>query len=131
MRTVSFGPLLKYITFYQPLENWHLYGSLGPTWSIKTVKIEEYRTDSQTFRENDKLTYISRGGIVTFGIEEILNYKEEHPVYLEFLYGFYKAKKVSLVDASNNREVQTLSTETADNDIEDHIYMINFGMTIF
>jgi hypothetical protein len=131
MRTVSFGPLFKYLTDYTPYKNWHFFLSLGPTWSIKTVKIEEYRTSGGTFKENDKLTYISRGGIFSFGIEEILNYKQEHPVYLEFMYGYYRAHDVSLVDASDNTSVQVLSTESAGNDIEDHIFMVNFGMTIF
>ncbi|MFZ8933261.1 MAG: hypothetical protein ACO20H_08090 [Bacteriovoracaceae bacterium] len=131
LRTVSFGPLIKYITDFTPAKNWHFYVNFGPTWSIKTVKIEEYRTSGGTFKDNYKLTYISRGGIFAFGIEEILNYKQEHPVYLEFMYGYFRAHDVSLVDASDNTSVQILATESAGNDIEDHIFMVNFGMTIF
>lgn len=131
VRTVSIGPQFKYLSSYEMTKGWYPYLSLGPSWGLKTIKLDNYTSTGGEFRKDHKLTYTSAGGIVSFGIEERLTYKEEHPVYCEFLFGYNKAKKVSIVDTSNFREVETLSKESAENDIYDYLFMINFGMTIF
>lgn len=130
-RHVSFGPVFKYIFNWQPIRDWNFYVGLGPTWSMQTVRLREFQTTSGVFTSDYKLTYISRGGMLSIGIEEILPFKEMHPVYLEILYSYKKSKDVSVVDASNFAEVRTISTEESEQDIRGSFIMINAGITLF
>ncbi|MBK26866.1 MAG: hypothetical protein CME70_22885 [Halobacteriovorax sp.] len=130
-RHVSFGPVFKYIFEWQPKKGWHFYAGLGPTWSMQTVKLEQFQASSGDFNSDYKLTYISRGGMLAIGIEELLPFKEMHPVYFEILYSYKKSKDVSLVDASNFAEVRTISTEESEQDIRGSFIMINAGITLF
>lgn len=131
VRTVSIGPQFKYLASFEITQGWYPYLSLGNSWGLKTIKLDDYTSSGGEFRDDHKLTYTSRGGIISFGIEERLTFKEEHPVYCELLFGYNKAHTVSIVDASDFKEVETLSKESAENDIKDFLFMINFGMTIF
>lgn len=130
-RHVSFGPVFKYLFEWQPIKSWNFYMGAGPSWSMQTVRLQEFQTTTGTFSKDYKLTYISRGGMISFGIEELLPFKEMHPVYLEILYSYKKSKDVSVVDASDFTEVRTISTEETKQDIRGSFIMINAGITLF
>ena len=131
LRSVSFGPILKYFTPYKPLPTWSLYLSGGPTWSLQTLKLDNFSVTQGDFLKDYKITYNSRGILLGIGIEEKLPYKEMHPVFFEIIYNYLQAYKVSIVDASNYSEVNILSDESNNQKIFGHILMINMGITIF
>jgi hypothetical protein len=131
LSNVSFGPILKHIFNYQPFKGWNLYFGAGYSYSLKSVKLTDFQTTSGVFNSNYKLTYISRGPIAAIGIEEILPFKEMHPVYIELLYSNQKSKKVSVVDTTDFAEVRTITTEESRQSIKGSFIMINAGITLF
>ncbi len=130
-RRASFGPIAKYITDWKYKKNWRYYFFGGPIWSLQTVKFDEFQVISGTFKKDYKLTYKSKGFVIGLGIEEQLPYKEMHAVFIEILYTYLKAYKISVVDATDFAEVETLSTERTGQRILDQVIMINMGLTIF
>jgi hypothetical protein len=130
-RHVSFGPILRYTILSLPVyKNWHPYFGLGPSWSLQTIKMDEPQTNG-TFNSRQKLTYESRGGFLVLGLEEQVDFKEYHPVYIEFLYSYKKSRNLSVVDSNDPIETNILSTEETKQDLSGHFYMISIGITLF
>ncbi len=131
-RHVSFGPIFRYTFKKWPVynNNWHPYLGLGPSWSLQTIKIDKPPSEG-SFSKSHKLTYLSQGGFITVGVEEETRYKEMNPVYIEFLYSYKKSKKVSVIDSSDSKEINILSTNEAKQDFSGHFFMVSMGITIF
>ncbi|MBT3585143.1 MAG: hypothetical protein HN509_09555 [Halobacteriovoraceae bacterium] len=130
-RHVSFGPLLKYLTDYQPFKNYNFYFGGGPSWSLQTIKLEDFRVVSGEFKRQHKLTYRSFGGLLVFGIEEQMAFKQQHPVYVEFVYSYMAASKVSVVDAGDFSDTNILSESKPGQSIETWFWMISAGIALF
>lgn len=130
-RSVAFSPLLKYITDYQPRKTWHLYFAAGPSLSQETIKLEDYHVLSGTFERNNRFSFRSMGAMAVIGVEEILPYKEMHPVYIEFLYNYRESEYISVLNAKSFDDVEALTTENTSRKIYNHIFMLNMGMIIF
>lgn len=130
-RHVSFGPIFKYITNWQPIRDWNFYFGLGPVWSLQTIKLNEFETTEGEFEDKYKLSYRSNGGMLVIGLEEILPFKEMHPVYIELLYSYTKSSRVYLSDASDFAEVRPISEGESRQDIRGNFVMINAGITFF
>jgi hypothetical protein len=131
MRSVSFGINLKYFTPWKVKKNWRLYVATGPLWCQQTVDLSSFTTQNGERRDESKLALTSKGGVLALGFEEMLQYKEMNAVYIEINYSYAKVKEVSVVDISNFREVQTLSSEDTQQRIRGNTIMLNLGMTVF
>ena len=131
VRTFVIAVYLKYHfdTLYKKI--WQPYVGLGPSWSQHTLKMKDYQVTKGSFNGNNRIAYLTEGATLVFGIEENLPYKEMHPVFMEFTYTFTAAQKVSLLDASNHKEIESIEYETIDKHVYSHIIMFNMGMTIF
>lgn len=130
-RHVSFGPIVRYTFLSLPVyKNWHPYFGLGPSWSLQTIKMDAPET-SGTFNARQKLTYESRGGFVVIGLEEQVDYKDYHPVFIEFLYSYKQSRRLSVVENDDPTETNILSTEETKQDLNGHFYMISIGITLF
>lgn len=130
-RHVSFGPIFKYTTNWQPFNGYHFHLGLGPVWSLQTVKLNEFETTAGEFEADYKLSYRSTGGMLVIGVEEILPFKEMHPVYVELLFSYTESSRVYLSDASNFAEVRPISESESEQSIRGHFVMINAGITFF
>ena len=131
-RHVSFGPVLKYHTQYPKLfKNWTPFIGLGPVWSLQTVKFDNFTSSGSSFNSDQKLTFESFGGLVVVGLQEQLKNNEAHPVFVEFMYSYKKARKVVVVDASDSVETEIISTEKGQRKLNGHFFMVSVGMTIF
>ena len=131
IRTFVIAVCLKYHfeTLYKKV--WQPYLGLGPSWSQHTLKMKNYEVRRGTFTNNNRIAYLTEGATLIFGIEENLPYREMHPVYMEFAYTLTAVKKISLLDASNHKEIESIEYANIDKHIYSHIIMFNIGMTIF
>jgi len=130
-KNVTINPAIKYLTPFEPIKNWRFYSSLGPIWSIGTIKFDKFEGTKALDSSNFKLAYESFGGTLSLGIEEQLPYKEMHPVYLEITFFATKSYKVSVVDTSDFKRVNILSDQWSEDDIENFGAVISMGITLF
>lgn len=130
-RDTTFSPLIRYIHPKEFISHWLWFLIGGPAWSQQTLKLEDFVDRHGTFRQNHKLTYESEGGVLGFGLQENLPHRSMNPVYVEFIYSYMMARKVTLVDASNFSEVQTIQYEDVKKPINGSIFIFNLGMSIF
>lgn len=130
-RHVSFGPVLKYTFKWRPVDGWNFYLGAGPSWSIQTIKLANFQVGPGVFSEKYKLTYISSGAMLAVGIEEILLFKEMHPVYLEIVYSYKVSQELTISDATDFTEVKTISEEESEQKIRSSFIMINAGIVLF
>ena len=93
------------------------------------MQLEEFQPTGTTARKN-KISYNSRGAMLAIGMEEILPYKQMHPVYAELVYQRMDAYKVSIVDASNFRQVEITSREGTNQHVIGNVIMIAMGISI-
>jgi len=131
VRTFVIAVYLKYHLATTFKKVWQPYVGLGPSWSQHTLKMKDYQVSKGSFNDNNRIAYLTEGATVVFGIEENLPFREMHPMYMEFTYTFTAAKKVSLLDASNHKEIESLEYTNIDKKIYSHFIMFNMGMTIF
>lgn len=129
--SASFGPMVKIFSNWQPFSGWYFYGSGGYAYSLQTIKLNNFQLSSGVFDKKYKLTYISRGPMLSIGIEEILPFKEMHPVFIELLYSYNKSKEANIVDTSDFTEVKKIATEESPQKIKENFFMINAGITLF
>src|SRR5690606_26318954 len=118
----SFAPTVRYYFDVRPRGEWHWYIAAGPVWSINTFKLEDFVVDSGQFLEDYRYSYLSRGWLITIGLEEILPSKALKPAFIELLVAYQTAYEVSLLDNSDFKEVATLSTD----DVRTNIYTTTF-----
>lgn len=129
-RNTVISPVFKYLTDWEVKKNWFFYVGLGPTWSLQTIKLRNFESDEDFNREH-KLVYDSRGGSLTLGVEEQLPFKDMHPVYIEMVYTYLKSHKLSVVDTSDFRETNILSTQGSKQDISTSTILLSIGITLF
>ncbi len=131
IRQVMFSPNFKYIFEKSFYNYWHSYIGAGPSWSLTTLHLKPYYDGSGNLRENHRISFLNFGGVLIFGMEEILPFKESHPVYVELVYGFAQTTRLYLVDASNKAQVKEVSVEDTYFNVLGHTVMLNVGLTLF
>ncbi|EQC44085.1 hypothetical protein M899_2233 [Bacteriovorax sp. BSW11_IV] len=130
IRTVDFTPTLKYTLDFNIYKNWALFGSIGPSWVLHSINLDNFTSNNTSF-SNTKLSYDARGIVASIGVEEQVEEKELRPVFIQLLFSYYKSRKVSLVDISNSKEIQILSEEESRQGIKTITWMVNMGLVIF
>jgi hypothetical protein len=127
----SFGPTLRYYFDLSPKAQWHWYLAIGPIWSINTFKLEDFTVETGEYLEDYRYSYMSRGWMLSIGIEEILASKALKPAYIEFLAAYQTAYQVALLDNSDFKEVLTLKTDRVRTNIYTATFMLNIGIVFF
>ncbi len=131
VRTLNFLPLLRYYTPWIPIPNRNLYFSGGPNFSMRTLWPSDYTVTTGELGEGYKITYIDTGLLMAVGIEEVSAFKEENPSFFEIMLGYSKSKRITVVDASNNKKVKVVHDDKAGPNIMTFILMLNLGITFF
>ncbi len=127
-RTMFFAPMFKYVTEITPKTNWNLYFTAG---SVQSIKLAPFTDHTGVARPNHRINYESRGGIIGIGMQEMLPFKKMHPVYVEFLYSYVRAYRMTLVDTSDFKEVNTVEAEDTSFKVFDSLFMVNLGLLLF
>src|SRR5690606_34925796 len=107
------------------------YVAAGPVWSINTLKLEDFTVESGLYKEEYRYSYLSRGWMLTVGIEEILPSKSLKPAYVELLVAYQTAYQVALLDNSDFKEVITLQQDKVRTNIYTTTIMLNVGIVFF
>ncbi len=128
-RLVSLGPQIKFFTPYTLLNKANIYLGFGPAWSLQTFVFRDARTTGN-FNNKRRISFENYGGGVFIGFEEILPFKENHPMFLEIGYNYMHSYKVSVLDATDTAEVTTLS-EGESNEFSAHYIIFRAGFTLF
>lgn len=128
--TVNFLLLFKYYTNIIVFKNYEFYLSLGPGVSIDTFDPSQSNPINDVSSNTQKVTYETYGIYGTLGIEEKTLFKEEFPLFAEFLWGFSDAYKANLVSVSNAKTTTILVTDENAN-FKNFILILNFGLTFF
>lgn len=128
-RLVSFSPQLKYHTPFAVFNKANVYVGFGPSWSLETFVFRD-ATSTGNFNNKKRISFENYGGGIFIGLEEILPFKQDHPMFLEIGYNYMHSYKVSILDASDTAEVITLS-EGDSNDFSAHYIIIRTGFTLF
>ncbi len=127
-RIVTVSPYLKYNLTWK-LKAWNPYFGGGPSWSLNTLVIKNVNNGSN-FSTKKRISFENFGAGLFIGVEEILTFKEMHPTFIEFGYSFMASYKVSLIDASDYKEVQTLSSRKA-RDFQGSFFFLRLGVVLF
>lgn len=128
-RLVSFSPQIKYHTPFTVLNRANFYVGFGPSWSLQTFVFSD-ATTTGNFNRKRRISFENYGGGIFLGLEEILPFKQNHPMFLEVGYNYMHSYKVSILDASDSAEVITLS-EGDSNDFSGHYIIVRTGLTLF
>ena len=131
VRAISFTPSVKYLFDYTFKKVWHPYFMAGPTFSQHTIKMENFQVIGGAYTEKNRISYRSTGFTISIGAEEILKFKEMHPVFFEIGYTYLASRRLSLLNVVNMAEVETVSHEDTNEKIKSHILFMAMGMTIF
>src|SRR5690606_9127433 len=127
----SFGPTLRYNFDAHLYKKWRYYASIGPVWSINTLKLEDFNIESGLYKEEYRYSYSSRGWMFSFGVEELLPSKALKPAYVELLIAYQTAYQVALLDNSDFKEVVTLQQDKVRTNIYTTTIMLNIGIVFF
>lgn len=128
---VNFAPTARYYFDVKENGNWKPYLSTGPVWSLNTFKLEDFVVESGSYKKEYRYSYTSRGWLVALGIEEGFATKYLKPAFIEILYSYQTAYEVALLDNSDFKNVETISSDKVRTNIYTSIVMINFGIVIF
>jgi hypothetical protein len=128
-RLVSIGPQIKYYTPFSVFNKANVYLGFGPAWSLQTYVFKN-PTSTGNFNSKKRVSFENYGGGLFIGFEEILPFKEKHPMFLEVGYSYMHSYKVSILDSTNSAEVITLN-EGDSNDFSAQYVIIRAGMTLF
>lgn len=128
-RFVSVSPYLKYLLPLPSVYQWRSYIGGGPSWGLQTLVMDQVRSGSN-FSSEKRISFENFGAGIFLGLEEDLPYKQMHPVFLEVGVAYMKSYKVYLIDASNFKDVQTLSSKDS-HDLTGTFVFIRAGMVLF
>lgn len=128
-RIFSLSPMVRYNTPYSIYNRWNFFIAAGPTWSLHTFIITN-NLNNTNFSSKQRINFENRGGSVSIGVEEIVPFKEMHPTFIEIGYSYMRSKQIFIVDASDFKDVKTLS-QGHSNDFHGHYFVAKFGITLF
>lgn len=129
-RVITINPYIKQNLSLTIGTNWSPYFGGGPAWSLQTLTISELTRSNSTIDNKKRISFENLGASLIFGIEEVLQYKEMHPTYIEFGYSFMANYQVSIVDASNTSETKLISSRKA-KEFYGSFYFARVGMVLF
>lgn len=129
-RMINLGPNFRYHTPFNPLNKANLYIGFGPSWSLQTFVFNNKAITTGNFTSKKRISFENYGGTIYLGLEELVNRKNQHPWFIEFVYSYMHSYKASILDATDSVDVITLS-EGESNDYSAHYFMIRFGTTVF
>lgn len=127
-RIVTISPYLKH-NFPWKYRAWNAYIGGGPSWSLNTLVIKNVNNGSN-FNTKKRVSFENFGAGIFVGVEEILPFKEMHPTFIEFGYSYMASYKVSVIDASDFKEVQTLSSRKG-RDFRGSFFFLRLGVVLF
>ncbi len=128
-RIFSLSPMIKYFTNYVYKNRWNLYSSFGPTLSLHTFIVN--RTDkNSTFNSSKRISFENKGLSLNVGFEEVVAYKSIHSTFFEIGYSYMRSNQVFIVDASDFKDVKTLSN-SASKDFSGRYVFLRLGFTLF
>lgn len=130
-QNVMIYPTVKYFIPWKPLDHWRITVGVSPIFSQQTVRLKEFVSNGPYTSDNFKLTYDSVGGGLSIGFEENLELKEMHPVYFEISYTFLRSIKSYLVDTTDPKKTNIISSQHADNDVAAEALIFSMGMVLF
>lgn len=128
-RFVAISPYVKYLLPLPVVYQWRSYIGAGPSWGLQTIVMENISSGSN-FSTEKRISFENFGAGVFVGIEEDLPFKQMHPVFLEVGITYMKSYKVYLIDASNFKEVKTLSSKDS-HDLSGTFVFIRAGLVLF
>ncbi len=128
-RYVSVSPYIKYNLPYKITNTWELYSGIGPQWSLQTIVLSDVLNNSN-FNTKKRISFENFGAGIFIGIEENLSFKEMHPTFLELGFAYAASYKVSVIDASNFKDVKTLSSRNGD-DLKSTYFFVRLGIILF
>lgn len=131
LESTSLAPLAKYFTGWSINSHLHNYLFIGPVWAIQTIRLDDIEYQSETYSDNYKLSYLSRGINLGIGFEEYLLEKKEYPYFIEFSYSIVRAYQLNLIDITNFTESVVLEKFVIKEDIVGHIFSLQIGTTLF
>lgn len=128
-RIFSLSPMIRYYTPYIIYNRWNFFMEAGPTWSLHTFIIANNLNDTN-FSDKKRINFENRGGSLSLGLEEVVPFKEMHPTFIEIGYSYMRSKQIFIVDASDFKDVKTLSRGDS-KDFYGHYLVARFGITLF
>ncbi len=128
-RVVNLSPRIKAYAPIDIFNKFHFYGGVGPNWSLQTFVFSDVAPGGG-FDNKKRVSFENYGAQVFIGIEEIKSFKEDHPLFLEAGYSYMNSYRVSVLDASNNVDVVTLS-ERKSRKFSGHYLIVRMGTTLF
>lgn len=128
-RIFSLSPMIRYFTFYALYNRWNFYVAAGPTWSLHTFIITNDLGESN-FSSKKRISFENRGGSLNVGLEEVVPFKETHPAFFEIGYSYMRSKRIFVVDASDFKDVKTLSKGESKG-FYGHYFVARLGITLF
>jgi hypothetical protein len=112
------------------IEPMYFYFKIAPIWSMQSLDLDNFNISSQYSRDH-KLTNENLGGMFAIGIEEDTKYKSMHPIFFEVAMSITESYQVSLVDKSDEKEINILSSKEVRQDIVTYSVYFILGMTLF
>ncbi len=128
-RHFSLGPYIKQIIDYPIQNKWKLYFGGSPLIGMQTLVISNVRA-GENFNTKKRISFENIGAGIFLGIEEDLPHKEMHPTFFEVGFSYMVSNKVSIVDASNFKEVKTLSSRKT-KELSGTFFFFRLGCILF
>lgn len=121
-RQVLMSPFIKQFFDLKIGNSWHFYLSLGPLWSMKTLRVKD---------ADKRVALLSRGISVSFGFEKLMKFEKIRPCYIEIRYNFEENVKSYLVDLSHFREAETEAEDKGQSSVKAHSVHVGMGFFFF
>ena len=127
-RIVTISPYFKHNLKWS-YQVWNPYLGLGPTWSLSTLVLSNV-SNGANFNTKKRISFENFGAGIFIGVEEILSEKSMNPTFIELGFTYMASYKVSVIDASDFKEVRTLSSRKA-RDFQGSFFFLRVGVVLF
>ncbi len=129
-RVITINPYVKQNLPFTIGTHWSPYFGGGPAWSLQTLTISELTRGNSTIDNKKRISFQNIGASLAIGLEEVLEYKEMHPTYIELGYSFMANDQVSIIDASDANEAKLISSRKA-KEFYGSFFFVRVGMVLF
>lgn len=127
-RIVTVSPYIKH-NFSWKYKAWNPYIGGGPSWSLSTLVLKNVNNGAN-FNTKKRVSFENFGAGIFIGVEEIVSFKDMHPTFVEFGFSYMASYKISVVDASDFKEVHTLSSRKG-RDFHGSFFFLRLGVVLF
>lgn len=128
-RVVNLSPTIKAYSPFTAFNRVVFYGGVGPNWSLQTFVFDDI-VPGGGFDNKKRVSFENYGGQVFIGVEQIKPTNSDHPAFLEIGYSYMNSYKVSILDATNESDVLTLS-ERDSRKFSGHYFIVRLGAALF